>query len=139
MNLIIDDEMKEFGRQMAMILRDSDDRELKAVGDWMLAAVVDLTNLTAGPVDDGMYFIQDTRSYVGNCVVWWGKDSRGYTTNISEAGRYTHKQAFSQMESRDTDIPWKCIDIEPLARQTIDAQYLPRQYEQQRQVVRNKL
>jgi hypothetical protein len=72
------------------------------------------------------YFIQDTRIYVGNCVLWWGPDNRGYTTNINEAGRYTEERAMAQQRSRPSDKPWKCSDILPLVRATIDILDLPR-------------
>ena len=130
--LIIDDEQKEFGRAMAAILCKMDSDELNTVGNWILCALADFETLTAKPADDGMYFIQDTRSYIGNCPLWWGKNSSGYTTNIAQAGRYTREQAIAQMNCRGSDLPWRCVEIEPLIRNTIDAQYLPRGDKQQR-------
>jgi hypothetical protein len=35
------------------------------------------------------YYLQDTRSYVGNCPVWWCKDGNGYTTDLRKAHHYT--------------------------------------------------
>lgn len=58
-----------------------------------------------GPVtadDEKSYYILDARSCVGNCALWWGKDSRGYTCNLDEAGLYTLEEALSH---RDTDVP----------------------------------
>lgn len=78
-----------------------------------------------GPMPDE-YFIQDTRSYVGNCVLWWRAGGRGYTTDINKAGRFDHSEAMAQHNMRETDKPWKCSDIEPLARATIDMQDLKR-------------
>lgn len=68
-------------------------------------------------------FLQDTRSYVGNCPMWW-KEGGGYTTRIDEAARFTIEQALAQCRSRGTDLAWLCSDIEPLARPTIDHQYM---------------
>lgn len=71
-----------------------------------------------------LYFLQDKRSYVGNCPMWWAKDGKGYTTRIDMAHRYTKEQAFAQHRSRETDIPWPCSVVEPLQRPTIDMQDL---------------
>lgn len=69
-----------------------------------------------------LYLIQDTRSYVGNCVVWWGPDGRGYTTDVDVAGRYTFDEAMRQHRSRETDLPWALADIRELTRKTVDVQ-----------------
>jgi len=53
--------------------------------------------------EEELYYIQDTRSVVGDCVLWWGPDGNGYTLNIERAGLYTYKQASSH---RETDVPW---------------------------------
>lgn len=44
---------------------------------------------TKKPTD--LYYIQDSRSYVGNCVVFWGKDGGGYVCDITKAGLYTYE------------------------------------------------
>lgn len=68
-----------------------------------------------------MCFLQDTRSYVGNCPMWW-QAGGGYTSRIDRAERFTIERALSQCKTRDTDRAWLCSDIEPLARPTIDHQ-----------------
>ncbi len=50
-----------------------------------------------------LYYVQDTRQYVGNCALWWCPDGNGYTTQIDEAGLYTRERV---MTMRDTDRPW---------------------------------
>ncbi len=71
-----------------------------------------------------MFYIQDTRSFVGNCPMWWGPDGRGYVTRLDEAGRYTEEEAIRQNQARDTDIPWPCDEIDKLARPTVDFQHM---------------
>ena len=62
-----------------------------------------------------LYYIQDARSTVGNCVSWWRSNSCGYTIKIDEAGLYSEEEAFRINRNRKTDIPWlkeivdKCI------------------------------
>jgi hypothetical protein len=40
--------------------------------------------------NEKMYYIQN--GYVGNAILWWGIDSRGYTTDINKAGKYTKEE-----------------------------------------------
>ena len=77
-----------------------------------------------GGAADDLYYVQDTRSFVGNCPMWWGKDFRGYVTRMDEAGRYTRAEA-ERICKRDTDKMWPCHMIDPLRRPTIDFQHLP--------------
>lgn len=50
----------------------------------------------------GVYLIQDTRQYVGNCILWWCHEGKGYTTEFDKAGRFTEEQANT---GRDTGLP----------------------------------
>ncbi len=54
-------------------------------------------------VPDAMYFIQDSRSAVGNCGSWWAPNGQGYSCDIDQAGQYTGEDAASM---RATDVPW---------------------------------
>lgn len=36
-------------------------------------------------MNDDMYYLQDSRGYVGNDLLFWAKGSAGYTTNLEEA------------------------------------------------------
>lgn len=49
-----------------------------------------------------MFFMQDARQYVGNCVLWWRKGG-GYTTEIADAELFTAARCKGM---RDTDVPW---------------------------------
>ncbi len=73
-----------------------------------------------------LYYIQDSRSYHGNAVIWWGIDGGGYTSDITKAGKYTYSKAKKICE-RNTDIAWEVeyIDSNMKAKKTIvDMQYL---------------
>jgi hypothetical protein len=54
-------------------------------------------------IDTALYYLQDTRTIVGNCGSWWRPDGNGYCCNITDAGQYTGHQVKSK---RDTDVPW---------------------------------
>lgn len=70
-------------------------------------------------VGPGLFYIQDSRQYVGNDVSWWRPNSGGYTCQIDEAGLYD--EAFCR-GARDTDIIWRWEDIYPLATRVVDIQ-----------------
>ena len=58
------------------------------------------------------YYIQDTRTIVGNCVLWWGKNSCGYVCDLSLAGIYDESEARRIAASRGTDrmVPVEVAD-----------------------------
>ena len=92
--------------------------------EYARAAVLAAQPVSKQPAKDDLYFLQDSRSYVGNCPLWWAKGGNGYTTRINLAHRYTKEQAFAQHKRRKTDIPWPCSMVEPLQNMTIDVQDL---------------
>lgn len=83
------------------------------------------------------YLLQDTRSNVGNCPMWWAEGGKGYTSRIDKAQKYTREQALRQCRARDTDLPWAYSEIAPLQRPTIDVQDFPRSIEEQRAALRS--
>ncbi|MDG2508667.1 hypothetical protein [Stenotrophomonas maltophilia] len=98
--------------------------------EWLLEQLTDgeaLAAPTAQAVDlaqEPMFYIQDTRQFVGNCPVWWAPNGGGYVTRLDEAGRYTEQEAVKKNRTRDTDIPWPCAEIDAIARPTVDFQHM---------------
>jgi len=86
----------------------------------------------AGQEQGDEYFLQDTRSYVGNCPMWWAEGGSGYTARIDKAQRYKREDALRMTNSRGSDVAWPCSEIVPLQRPTIDVQDLPRSVDAQR-------
>lgn len=77
-------------------------------------------------VGDDLYYMQDSRKYVGNCPLWWRPPSPGgYTTRIDHAGKFTRQEARLQCRLRETDVAWPCALIDSLQQPTIDMQDLP--------------
>ena len=70
-----------------------------------------------------LYFLQDTRTMVGNCMVFWRKNCRGYTTNLEDAQTFTIEEALSH---RSTDRPWPVDLMLELAKPRVDHQDLPK-------------
>jgi hypothetical protein len=73
-----------------------------------------------------LFYLQDSRDYVGNDVLWWAKDGKGYTTDLSQAQVYAKDKAIGQHEMRETDIPWPKAYIDGKTRPAVDMQYIKR-------------
>jgi uncharacterized coiled-coil protein SlyX len=54
----------------------------------------------------GKFYLQNSQGTVGNEMMWWGLDGRGYTTNLNKAHLFTEDEALTQQRCRATDIPW---------------------------------
>lgn len=76
---------------------------------------------------DKFFYVQDRRNYVGNAVLWWGKNGNGYVTDLSKAHKYTWDEIQS-FNPRESDIIWESEHVEHAIRQYVDAQYLNREF-----------
>ena len=74
--------------------------------------------------DADLWYLQDTRSYIGNDVLWWAKDGNGYTTDVSKAHVYGKAEAFRQAAMRGTDRAWPKAYIDSKTRPAVDIQYI---------------
>lgn len=72
------------------------------------------------------FYLQDSRSYVGNDVLWWRKGGKGYTSDLREAEIYTREEAQRQHDARPSDIPWPKAYIDGKTRPAVDMQYIKR-------------
>lgn len=68
-----------------------------------------------------LFYLQDSRSYVGDGLQFWGKGGRGYVTDLDKAELFTAEQA---VRHRDTDIPWPKDYIDARAHLGVDFQCL---------------
>jgi len=75
-------------------------------------------------MSEQMYYVQDSRSYVGNSPLWWALGGGGYTCDIDKAELHTYDEAMALFESRNTDIPWKKEDVQQAVKSLVDSQYL---------------
>lgn len=101
------------------------DAERQKVGERIAAGVDARMGQPAERVpEDDRYYLQDRRSYVGNCPMWWAKNGKGYVTRLDEAHRYTREEAMKQHRMRSTDVPWPCSEIDALCRPTVDIQHM---------------
>ena len=72
------------------------------------------------------FYLQDSRTFVGNDVMWWAKDGKGYTTDLRNAQAYSQEDAQRQHNCRETDIPWPKDYIDARTRPAVDMQYINR-------------
>lgn len=70
-----------------------------------------------------LFYLQDSRGYVGNDMLFWGLGSSGYVTDLRKAQLYTFEEAQSLHLARSTDIPWPKEYIEARTRPAVDMQY----------------
>lgn len=54
-------------------------------------------------IDNALYYVQDTRQIVGNCMSFWCPKGAGYTCELDQAGLYTGAQVAGM---RAEDRPW---------------------------------
>lgn len=67
------------------------------------------------------FYLQDSRSHVGDGLTFWAKEGRGYVTNLDQAEVFTFEQA---TRHRDTDIPWPKEHIDEHAHWGVDCQLM---------------
>jgi hypothetical protein len=72
------------------------------------------------------FYLQDSRNCVGNDMLFWAKDGKGYTTDLRLAHVYIKAEALAQHDSRPTDIPWPKEYIDAKTRPAVDMQYVKR-------------
>ena len=75
-------------------------------------------------MENELYYLVDSRSYVGNSLLFWRKNSNGYTTNPDEARVFTKEEAYRQNKSRNTDKPYLKDYINSIKKYHVDMQDL---------------
>lgn len=73
-----------------------------------------------------MFYIQDSRQTVGNDMLWWCHEGKGYTTDMRKAGVFTLEEAQRKHDNRPTDIPWPKEYIDAKTRPAVDVQHVRR-------------
>lgn len=78
----------------------------------------------AEPSPADLWYLQDTRSYVGNDVLWWAREGAGYTADVSKAHVFTRDEAFRQAAMRGCDRAWPKAYIDGKTRPAVDMQHI---------------
>lgn len=79
--------------------------------------------------DSDTFYIQGSSQYVGNSILWHGLNGNEYTTDISNAQKYTKEQIIKKFENlRDSDIIWSAKHVDSNVSMHVDAQNLDEKY-----------
>jgi len=74
------------------------------------------------------YYIQNKdRGYIGNAIIFWAKDSCGYTANLDDAEQFEEEEAKNIcLGNPEKNIAWSVDYIEKskAVRKVVDMQYL---------------
>lgn len=106
----------------ALAILEANGKHFGRAAQLKASTAIDKIDGTPVASEESRYYLQDTRGYVGNCPLWWGLNSKGYTTDLCKAHRYTLEETMKQHQCRGTDLPWLCSEIDQLQRPTVDAQ-----------------
>lgn len=71
------------------------------------------------------FYLQDSRDYVGNSMLFWRRGG-GYTTDLTQAAVFSKDYALNRHRDRDTDVPWLKEYIDSLAKPVVDTQVADR-------------
>lgn len=75
--------------------------------------------------EDFTFLMQDSRTFVGNSVMWHRKDHKGYTTNPMEAHIFNISECIQHIKNgRDTDVLWATEHVMSKIIYHVDMQYL---------------
>ena len=77
-------------------------------------------------MSEQLFYVQDSRQYVGNDMLWWCPDGKGYTTDMRQAGTFTLSQAQRMHNHRSSDVPWPKEYIDAKTRPAVDMQHVKR-------------
>lgn len=69
-----------------------------------------------------LYYLRDTRTVVGNCLLWWRKGNSGYTCDLDDAAVFTEEDARAHYIFRNSDRPYPKDLIDTLAVRHVDHQ-----------------
>lgn len=71
-----------------------------------------------------LFYMQDSRSYTGDCLSFWGLGGSGYYTGLERCQQYTKEEAQRMNKNRETDIPLPVSYIEQHAFRSVDCQLM---------------
>jgi hypothetical protein len=74
------------------------------------------------------YYIQDTRQIVGNCLLWYAENGRGYTCNINRAHVFrAHEIEKIVKEGQGKYRAWPKTHVDANISSHVDMQHIDRE------------
>lgn len=71
-----------------------------------------------------LFYIQDGRQVIGNSLVWWREDGKGYSADLKQAWKVPYEKALDIERNRESEILWPCDLIDANTQIHVDIQYL---------------
>lgn len=71
-----------------------------------------------------LFYLQDARQVVGNAILWWSTDWKGYTCDLRNAHVFTEEE-LRKVKPRKTDIPWPKDFVDAHQMPVLDIQKKP--------------
>lgn len=71
-----------------------------------------------------LFYIQDGRQVIGNCLAWWRVDGKGYSSDLKQAWKVPYDKAFQIERNRESEIIWPCDQIDAISQVHVDIQNL---------------
>jgi hypothetical protein len=75
-------------------------------------------------MSDPLYYIQCTSHFAYDYILWWRKESKGYTYNLADAGLYTAEQAKSIVGCRGEEVAWPQEEVERCSNPAVSIEAL---------------
>ena len=72
------------------------------------------------------YYLRNIQTgEVGNCVLWYGKNGRGYTCHLHKAEKFSKEEAEKIIKNTGEKYQMlKCCDVDKVATSQVDCQFL---------------
>lgn len=68
-----------------------------------------------------LYYLQQSNTFNHNDVVWWRDRGSGYTSLLTDAGKFTREEAIDIIDNNDAVVAYPCDYVEGLVHSSVDA------------------
>lgn len=127
------DQIKK-AKTLLSMFTELDSETIKVWTPEQIEAVQFISDLPNEENDSEMYYVRN-KGYLGNALLWWKKDCKGYTCDIRDAEKFTKDEA-EKICKRPQDTAYRCEYIDGLTvshKLIVDSQYV----ESKEQLFRN--
>lgn len=95
-------------------------RQLREIATLALEAL----DARCEPPAEPRFYIQHTKHYAGDYVLWWGPKQNGYTFDLDKAGLYTEEEAKRIEALRGQEKAWPEAMVRRAATKSVSIEYL---------------
>lgn len=95
-------------------------RQLREIATLALEGLDARSEPPAAP----LFYIQHTKHYAGDYVLWWGPKQSGYTFDLEKVGLYTEEEAKKIEALRGQEKAWPEATVRRAATKAVSIGYL---------------